>query len=149
MNWQGKSNSRNKSKFQAPPKLDTSGIVLKPGENEFLPADLFDGVAQSIAKKIADSRSNRPTQVRKFYDELVMWDERVSHKPDKFQEYLPFIRMLNAKAAYANGRGHVDSQFVDLMNACLSQVTDDKTLHNFKLFFEAFIGFYKLERPKN
>jgi CRISPR-associated protein Csm2 len=27
------------------------------------------------------------------------------------------------------------------------QVDDPATLRNFKLFFEAFLGFYKLERP--
>ncbi len=58
-----------------------------------------------------------------------------------------FIRMLNAKAAYAEGRKHVDKSFVDLMAHGLKQVTDPAALRHFKLFFEAFLGFYKAERP--
>lgn len=67
--------------------------------------------------------------------------------PEKFDEYLPFIRMLNAKAAYARGRKLVDDNFVGLLNSGLQQVTNPETLHTFKLFMEAFMGFYKQERP--
>ena len=34
-----------------------------------------------------------------------------------------------------------------LISYCLSQVDSPQTLHNFKLFFEAFLGFYKLHGP--
>ena len=67
--------------------------------------------------------------------------------PEKFDDYLPFIRMLNAKAAYAKGRKLVDDKYVGLLNSGLQQVTDSDTLHTFKLFMEAFMGFYKQERP--
>lgn len=55
--------------------------------------------------------------------------------------------MLNAKAAYAKGRNHVTENFVRLISHCLNQVDDIETLRNFKLFFEAFLGFYKLHGP--
>ena len=48
--------------------------------------------------------------------------------------------MLNAKAAYAQGRQHVDANFVALIARCLGQVDSPETLRNFKLFFEAFLG---------
>jgi CRISPR-associated protein Csm2 len=67
--------------------------------------------------------------------------------PEKFDDYLPFIRMLNAKAAYAKGRKLVDDKYVGLLFSGLQQVTDPETLHTFKLFMEAFMGFYKQERP--
>jgi CRISPR-associated protein Csm2 len=105
-------------------------------------------VAKRTAEKIAgDKYRNKPSQIRQFYDELVMWEEKVRQSPARFGEYLPFIRMLNAKAAYAEGRKHVDQNFVELIAHCLGQVSDERTLRNFKLFFEAFLGFYKLERP--
>jgi len=130
-------------------QLDTSGIVLHGGENGALDPALFDTVAHEAAKGIGSNKwGNKPAQIRQFYDELVMWEERVRQDPGRFQEFLPFIRMLNAKAAYAQGRQHVDQNFVALIARCLAQVDSPETLRNFKLFFEAFLGFYKLEGPK-
>ena len=126
--------------------LTTAGIQLQP-----VSAELFDDVAKRTAVTIAgNSRSNKPTQLRKFYDEIVMWETKVAMHPDKFEEYLPFIRMLNAKVAYAKGRNElVDENFVMLMSHCLGQVNSVQTMRVFKLFMEAFMGFYKQQRPKD
>ena len=128
------------------PTLDTRKIDLVNVD-----ADLFSDVAQATAITLADksnrNKSNKPTQLRRFYDEIVMCDNRASMHPEKFEEYLPFIRMLNAKAAYALGRKLVDKNYVNLLSHCLKQVDDDKTMRNFKLFMEAMMGFYKQERP--
>ena len=132
------------------PSIDTSRIRLKPSEGRALPADLFDNVARATAKAVAgDSRNqaNKPSQIRQFYDELVMWEEKARSAPERFAELLPFIRMLNAKAAYAKGRRHVDDNFVEFISCCVTQVDDYTSLRHFKLFFEAFLGFYKQERP--
>lgn len=118
--------------------------------------DLFSEVAHETAKTIAtDSKSNKPTQLRRFYDEIVMWDTRINtqatqqERDDVLRESLPFIRMMNAKVAYAKGRNLVNDDYLDLLNHCLKQVEDPHTLRHFKLFMEAFMGFYKLERPKD
>ena len=116
-------------------------------------AELFNNIAKEAAQGVAraDSYRNKPTQLRRFYDELLLWETRVSQQPlesqaAKFAECLPFIRMLNAKAAYANGRKLVDRTFVDLMHHTLSEVTNPQTLTTCKYFWEAFMGFYKQER---
>ncbi len=112
--------------------------------------ELFNETAKQQGSHIADSsndRTNKATQLRKFYDEIIMWDNKVAMHPDRFDEYLPFIRMLNAKAAYAQGRKLVDHNFVKLLSDCLRQVDSAETMRTFKLFMEAFMGFYKLERP--
>jgi len=134
--------------------IDTSEIQLKD-----INADIFDRIAKNAAITIAaNTKSNKPTQLRRFYDEIVMWDQKASSitekNPEKFAEYLPFIRMLNAKVAYAEGRknsGHglVDNNYSILISECLKQVDSPKTLRTFKLFMEAFMGFYKQERPKD
>lgn len=77
-----------------------------------------------------------------------MWAAKVEQNPKRFDEYRPFILMLNAKAAYAHGRELVDINFVKLLEHCLRQVTDAETLGYAKLFFEAFLGFYKEVRPR-
>jgi len=116
-------------------------------------AKLFNSIAKEAAQGVAraDSYRNKPTQLRRFYDELLLWETRVSQQPldaqaAKFAECLPFIRMLNAKAAYADGRKLVDRTFVDLMQHTLSEVTNPQTLTTCKYFWEAFMGFYKQER---
>jgi len=131
-------------------RLNTAPIKLKAVDGAALSPDLFDRVARETARAIAgDARNqaNKPAQIRQFYDELVMWDEKTRAAPERFPEFLPFIRMLNAKAAYSLGRRHVDRNFTDLIACCLEQVDDPATLRNFKIFFEAFLGFYKQERP--
>ena len=115
-----------------------------------LDPDLFNGEARKIAEIIANPRirkHNKSTQIRKFYDELCLWETKVNQDSEKadtnFTECLPFILMLNAKAAYARGRDLVDANFVKLISDCLKQVKDRETLRICKLFFEAFLGFYK------
>lgn len=128
---------------EEPEPLDTSKIVFVAPVNP----ELFNSTAHDLAKKLASSDKNKPAQIRKFYDELVMWETKVaqSNNPsEKLNEYLPFIRMLNAKAAYAQGRNHTDKAFTDFISHSLGKVTDTDTLRIFKLFFEATLGFFKL-----
>jgi CRISPR-associated protein Csm2 len=130
-------------------------LNLKPIQFEAIKPDLFDEIARVTAECIAQNqKSNKSTQLRKYYDELCMWDQKIRQNPDNYAEYLPLIKMLNAKVAYAHGRksgGHelVDKNFVDLMRHCLNQVTtEQKTFETCKRFFEAFMGFYKMYQPK-
>lgn len=136
-----------------------SDIQFAKSEEKPLNPELFNGISQRMAKLVAWSEDSRPrpenksTQLRRFYDEIVLWDMRVRQvevgkRMAKFQEYLPFIRMLNAKAAYANGRKPrlVDDNFVSLLQHTLLKVEDPETLTTCKLFWEAFMGFYKQER---
>lgn len=114
---------------------------------------LFDDVAKDAAIIIAqDTRTNRPTQLRKFYDELTMWNERVQSADDQEGQYsklAAFIKMLNAKVAYAKGRKHVDDSFATLFSHCIGEVKSADSLNHCKLFIEAFMGFYKEQRPKD
>lgn len=135
-------------------------------------ADLFDGKAKSLAEELARpeilkeeknfgktvwnvrslEKANKPSQVRKFYDELGMWEQKCSSL-ETFERSLPFIKMLNAKAAYAKGRELVDDKFVTWLEICLSQISCEEngvqTLKNFRTHFEAFLGYYKAIRPSD
>lgn len=149
-------------------RLDSAQVALASPSIE-----LFDSVAQRIATEVAEplilekrwnpktkkeewrikrlNNANKSAQLRKFYDELCMWEEK-SRDLASLTKTLPFIKMLNAKAAYAKGREHVDDKFVAFMNGCLRQIqaADEnglQVLKNFKTLFEAFLGFYRaLER---
>lgn len=113
-------------------------------------AEIFSDIAQRAAKHIKTNKNlNKTTQLRKFYDELAMWNDRVQlvreNKAGKFQELIPFIKMLKAKVAYAEGRKNVDKNFSDIFNHCIDQISNVETLRDAKLFMEAVMGFCKLE----
>ena len=101
---------------------------------------------------------NKSTQLRKFYDELVMWTDKVynvgkveagqkidSVRDANYVKSAPFIKMMNAKVAYAKGRGHVDDSFDAMFSHCIKAIIDAETLKHAKLFMEAFLGFYKAQ----
>lgn len=101
---------------------------------------------------------NKSTQLRKFYDELVMWADKVQTvvklepgqknrdvREERYRQSVPFIKMMNAKVAYAKGRGHVDESFEAMFSHCIKAISDAETLKHAKLFMEAFMGFYKAQ----
>ncbi len=134
-----------------PTSLDTSRIQL----SHPISADLFDSVAERAARVIAangQKQQNKSTQLRKFYDELVMWHDKVfipskgtGSREERLTEYLPFIRMMNAKVSYAQAREHVDASFTQLFRHLIQQIQTPDSLKYAKLFMEAFMGFYKAQ----
>jgi len=114
-------------------------------------ATLFSEDAETFAKTLDESakadkggkEKNKSTQIRRFYDELVGWQDRIGDDEEKFIQYVAFIKMLNAKAAYAHGRNLVTPDFVTWFKECIQQVDSPKTLRNFRLHFEAVLGFLK------
>ena len=133
---------------------------------------IFSKIAEDAAKHIyyendKPTKSNKSTQIRKFYDELCMWENKVNRvnlnsinkeekeqkRKDSFQQYAPFIYMMKAKVAYSQARKSgganlVNENFSQVFNQCINQIKDHKTLRRAKLFMEAVMGFYKLEESK-
>ncbi len=154
-NHQGKSSSQRSDMHHRDTDVGwRNEIRFTPPQNASLNPELFNSIAHREARRVGLNENqktrneNKRTQLRRFYDEICMWEERVSRTPDKFNEILPFILMMNAKAAYAEGRKPklVDQTFVDLLQHTLSEVKDAKTLTICKLFWEAFMGFYRQVR---
>lgn len=118
-----------------------------------IPKTLFSEIAEEKARTVYGARGgkNNATQLRRFYDELVMWFEKVqfertpTERQAKYDEVAPFIQMLVAKVAYAKGRGHVDDNFEKLFSHVVKEISDATTLKHAKLFMEAFMGFYKAQ----
>ena len=112
-------------------------------------AELFNEMAESVAKKLNETQkreANKSTQIRRFYDELVGWQQRIAGDEDKFKRFEAFIRMLNAKVAYAKGRSLVDEAFASWFSECIKATTSAKALDHFRLHFEAVLGFLKALR---
>ena len=80
-----------------------------------------------------------------------MWFDKVNLERNKeakvlkYTEVAPFIKMMNAKVAYARGRDHVDECFEQMFSHLIRQISDVETLKHAKLFMEAFMGFYKAQ----
>ena len=126
-------------------------------------SELFSSKAEKLAETVFDgqlrnSKANKPTQLRKFYDEVMRFDSMLKSVPpdkqnDEFEKILPYLKMLNAKAAYAMGRDLVTKEFKDFIAQSLSQVNNRNDFEVFNGLFEAFMGFYKYydekgERPQ-
>lgn len=109
--------------------------------------EIFSMIAKEAADFIAKNKEkNKPTQLRKFYNELIMWNERVQSATDKdkkYHELEPFIKMLKAKVAYANSRNHVDNNFKKVFEQCIDEIKNAETLFHAKLFIESVTGYLK------
>lgn len=132
------------------PTISVSDIKLATPISE----NLFADIAQEKAARVFEGgagRKNKSTQLRKFYDELVMWFDKVNlertkeAKARKFTEVAPFIKMMKAKVAYAQGRDHVDDCFKSMFSHLIQEISDVDSLKHAKLFMEAFMGFYKAQ----
>lgn len=142
--YQGGGGQRQRN-YNAAPKLDLNDISLRAPK-----PDLFDNVAEKVAKTLGydSDKVNKIAQIRRFYDEVCRFSDRLSRADEvQFMQKLPYIRMINARVAYAYGRKSegstlVDENFFNFMRHCLNQVETPETLQTFRTFFEAVIGFY-------
>jgi len=116
-------------------------------ERTRLNPELFSGIAEEAAKRIAEKssdRTNAPTQLRKFYDEVVALASSIKAQPQEFDNLLPYLKMLNAKAAYAQARNSLISpEFKQFLKEAIDQIQNTKDVDVFLSYFEAFMGFYK------
>lgn len=119
-----------------------------------LDSELFSTKAEQIASEVFDGqlrsngKANKPTQLRKFYDEVLKFDGIVKSCPadkqkEEFNKVLPYLKMLNAKAAYAVGRDLITKEFKDFISKSLANVNNQDDFEVFAGLFEAFMGFYK------
>jgi len=122
----------------------------KDKKNKIIEPDLFSADAEKLAKKVAEDGTktcNKRSQIRKFYDEVLNFSARVGKDPVEFEKMLPYLKMLNAKAAYAKGRGLISDSFKNFLSNSLQQVNDRDDFDVFSGLFEAFMGYYRLYRP--
>jgi CRISPR-associated protein Csm2 len=115
--------------------------------------ELFSTTAEELAKAFSseNARINKRTQIRKFYDEVVRLNSLAKQTKDEavWEDILPYLNMLIAKASYAQGRGLVTEDFVKFIRNSIAQITIPKDLDVFTSLFEAFMAFYRKYRPSN
>ncbi|NOY64108.1 MAG: type III-A CRISPR-associated protein Csm2 [Nitrospirae bacterium] len=125
-------------------------ISFWSGEGQINP-ELFSIVAEKCAETICNDglkgkklEKNKISQLRKFYDEALRFKDLIK-SGESIDDLLPYLKMLNAKAAYAEGRGLITRNFTTMLKKCLEQVDsrNPQSLEVFISFFEAFMGYYK------
>lgn len=128
--------------------------LWKDRENKSIEPTLFSEKAEELAKEFAkdNQRSrkvNKRTQIRKFYDEVLRLDNESQSRPEQWDNILPRLHMLIAKAAYARGRELVSDNYLSFIKTSIGQVFNPEDLKVFANFFEAFMGFYRLHGPRD
>lgn len=131
---------------------DTGRTVINP--------KLFSETAEKWAQKVCESgvetkpdkktgkgkktlAKNKISQIRKFYDDAIKYGNDLRNGED-YALILPYLKMLNAKVAYAEGRKLVTPEFKTFMKLSLDQLSNDhRDYEVFASFFEAFMGYYK------
>ncbi|HHT9125980.1 MAG TPA: type III-A CRISPR-associated protein Csm2 [Candidatus Brocadiia bacterium] len=130
-------------------------------KKEVLNAELFSSHAEEWAKSVCESglkekkdkktgkvkkvlEKNKSSQIRKFYNEVLKYTKDLKSGED-YKLILPYMKMLNAKTAYAEGRKLITDEFKSFIKLSIGHLTEDKpeTLELFASFFEAFMGYYK------
>ncbi|MBW1802576.1 MAG: type III-A CRISPR-associated protein Csm2, partial [Deltaproteobacteria bacterium] len=77
-------------------------ILWKDPEKQTIDPKLFSKTAEDLAKKINEDiriarNSNKRTQIRKFYDEVVRLNMLSKTRPDEeWDNILPLVHMLTA-----------------------------------------------------
>ncbi len=127
--------------------------LWKDPDEKILDPFLFSQIADDWAVKISkegqrERDKNKSTQLRRFFDEIIRLNTRAQAQDADWNIILPHVHMVVAKAAYAKGRNLVTDSFVSLMRDGISQVNTKEDLRVFTNFFESFMGFYKMHRPK-
>lgn len=130
-------------------------------EKKLIEPLLLSSTAEDLAIKIAkdnqySSKTNKRTQIRKFYDEVIRLkmesdnlDNKNGEEIQKWNSILALVNMMVAKAAYAKGRDLVSDNFLNFIRNSVKEIRDKEDLKLFATFFEAFMGFYTLHGPNN
>lgn len=116
-------------------------------------ATLVSDTAKQEAAKCINKNSDKNSQLRKFYDELVMWHDMVFALQDpqeqnkKYEAVAPYIQMLRAKVAYAHACDEkVSENFRSMFDSVISGINSKEDLKHARMYMEAFMGFLKYER---
>jgi len=113
--------------------------------------EIFSQKAAELSEKLAkDQRKNKRTQLRRFYDELLRLDQDARQQgEEKWPHILARVHLLIPKAAYAERRGLVSKEFVEFIKSSVLQTKTKEDLGVFATLFEAIMGFYNQDRPRD
>ncbi len=112
-------------------------------------ADMINKNADVIAKIIKQGE-NSYTQVRKFYNELLLLQKQAQGNQNniesgEFEKVLPMIYLVKSKAAYANGKKNINDNLLTFLVFYIEKIKNIEQLKYFMLYFEAILGYLRLD----
>ena len=145
----GSRGSSNSAALKQPVNIN---IELYEGNDKSkIKLDLFDTQAEKAAEKIVNEDNNK-NQIRIFYNQFIVLNEKINNIEENFRRQLPYIKMIKARAKYSKGRKNIHNYFEKFLLECVDKVN---TLEDFKIicsFFESVVGYatyYEEEKKKN
>ena len=144
-------------KLAPPDKNEVQQVIaaIKKINADPIAQDLFSDIAELAARNCQNSDKNRPAQLRQFYDELVMWADKIGAKKkaereSEFEKNRPYIKMMKAKVHYSRGRKppKITDEFLDIFLNLIDQINSVEGLQRAKTFMEAFMGYMKFFNTK-
>ncbi len=124
--------------------------ILKEGyfnEKGYLRKDLITDIAEKIGENFVQKRLSK-SQLRNFFNEVKAIDAKIDDN-NNFEENLPFILMIKAKASYAYKKGGKNSKipknFYEFLKSNIELIekkSDYKTFEGFVNFFEAVVAYF-------
>ncbi len=141
-----KQNPRDERSGRGEPELPEIEFWADP-ENKIVNPELFSSIAMRYAETIADIKErNKRSQLYKFYNEVLNFYNILKEDKNKFNQLLPYIKLIHAKVFYSLGRKHISEEFKEMIEKCLAQIKTSEDFEVFKTFFEAFMGYYRYYR---
>lgn len=124
--------------------------------------DLFDKKAQEISESLIGKDSSgktigvSSTQLRRIFDEVKRYERVLSETGIKWEEQLPYIKMIKSKVAYTVARAikkkknelDVYKNFESFISSGIDLIKTEKDYHVFVALFESVYGFYYEKAPK-
>ncbi|MHB1661180.1 MAG: type III-A CRISPR-associated protein Csm2 [bacterium] len=131
----------NAERRQEHPVPPVSIELYEGNDKNKIKLDLFDVQAEKAAKEIIGEHKNKINQIRIFYNQFIVLNEKINNVEDNFRKQLPYIKMIKARAKYSKGRKNIGGYFENFLIKCVDKVN---TLQDFKLicsFFETVVGY--------
>lgn len=124
--------------------------------------DLFDVQAEKIAKTFIGKNKKgfaigvSSSQIRRIFDEVKRFERVLSLTDSKWEEQLPYIKMIKSKVAYSVARAAkskpeekgVYQNLEKFISSSINLIKTEKDYHVFVALFEAVYGFYYELAPK-
>lgn len=102
-----------------------------------------NGAAYLIAMEIQKDRKPEPTQLRKYYDEIVRGAMLLKRNKKDIERVKRIIAMLNPRIKYAHSRKLVGDTFVNYITLATNAQKFRNTPEEFKEDFERFMNFFE------
>ncbi len=132
-----------------------------PNEQKYFRDDgtLDPDLLETRAEQVAQSLRIKPTQLRRFYDDVLRIRQRLetasgtdaTQREQTFEHLRAEFKMLKAKAAYAHGRD--ERMFPEeLLQFFIDHTASVKTAKDFDAFcrhFQAVVAFHRFYNPKD